>query len=761
MRGKFPQFSEKQIIKWARVHFERFGRFPSMLAGQVIGAPDGLKWSNVNDSLMKGRYGLPGGETLRALLRRTVGMTRRMYKPVLSVDDIIAWGCDHFSRTGKWPTVNSGKVLAAAGETWSGLNSALGEGMRGLPGKSSIAKLFNPLVGPSRKYQKPPLDQKRILQWAHAHRKRTGKWPASNSGSIPEAPGESWFGVHGALVTGKRGMKPGRDSLSKFLHRHVGKRPGKPRRIVRQQEILRWADEFHRQQGRWPSLASGLIPGQAHALSWEQVDRILHRDGGEKGRRWGLAKLLETHRGGSARSTPRVDVLTLLEWIDSFYQAHGSWPTPSTKRSKSPGMFVSWYVADQLLRQGRVKGVKESVALAKFLADRRGVVPNRARVILTEQEIIEWAKEHHRRTGRWPTEGSTPLRGMPATWRAFSTALKNGRVGGVPQGSSLRALLSARCGVRPYRVAVMVTDQEIIGWAKEHHRRTGRWPTEGSDALRGMPASWVTLSRALKVGRVAGVPKGSSLRALLLDRCGARPYRAESPLTIKKILEWADAYHDRTGRYPRIQSIPIPESPGDSWQAVSLALQHGRRSLPGGETLAHLLARERGVRRAQCLPPFSVPEILRWAAAYHRRTGRWPHRRVGPVHESPLNTWEAVNDSLRFGYRSLPKGSSLYKLFARLRGDSADHLRKRRLTVGQITSWATAHYRRNGEWPDQYAGRVADAKGETWFGIAEALRLGARNLPKGLTLKRVLAGLPTPKSLTELPRRMKRVLSNS
>jgi hypothetical protein len=33
-----------------------------------------------------------------------------------------------------------------------------------------------------------------ILAWADAHRERTGEWPNKQSGSIPEAPGDTWAG---------------------------------------------------------------------------------------------------------------------------------------------------------------------------------------------------------------------------------------------------------------------------------------------------------------------------------------------------------------------------------------------------------------------------------------------------------------------------------------------------------------------------------------------------------------------------------------
>jgi hypothetical protein len=44
---------------------------------------------------------------------------------------------------------------------------------------------------------------------------------------------------------------------------------------------------------------------------------------------------------------------------------------------------------------------------------------------------------------------------------------------------------------------------------------------------------------------------------------------AKPELTIAKILRWADAHRRRTARWPPSRSGPIPEAPGDTWNAVA------------------------------------------------------------------------------------------------------------------------------------------------------------------------------------------------
>src|SRR5260370_6448259 len=95
-------------------------------------------------------------------------------------------------------------------------------------------------------------------------------------------------------------------------------------------------------------------------------------------------------------------------------------------------------------------------------------------------------------------------------------------------------------------------------------------------------------------------------------------------LNVADVLAWADAYHARTGQWPRRDSGPIPESPGETWLAVEAALCLGQRGFPGGSTLPRLLAEHRGVRNRKGLPALTVKRILAWADAHWRRYGEWP-----------------------------------------------------------------------------------------------------------------------------------------
>jgi hypothetical protein len=56
--------------------------------------------------------------------------------------------------------------------------------------------------------------------------------------------------------------------------------------------------------------------------------------------------------------------------------------------------------------------------------------------------------------------------------------------------------------------------------------------------------------------------------------------RRKPPLTVKQILEWADAFHDRHGRWPHLYDGEVEEVPGQTWAAVDRALTVGTCGLP-------------------------------------------------------------------------------------------------------------------------------------------------------------------------------------
>jgi hypothetical protein len=147
-----------------------------------------------------------------------------------------------------------------------------------------------------------------------------------------------------------------------------------------------------------------------------------------------------------------------------------------------------------------------------------------------------------------------------------------------------------------------LTVEQILAWADAHHARLGRWPDLRSGAVSEAPGlSWAVIDEALRRG-YRGLSGGGTLARLLARARGARNRTSAPALSAETVLAWADAHRRRTGRWPSAASGPVLDAPGETWGAVNLALAEGFRGLPGGDSLARLLDRERRRGREGSLP---------------------------------------------------------------------------------------------------------------------------------------------------------------
>ncbi len=103
-------------------------------------------------------------------------MSRR---PVLHVAEILDWADECRERKGRFPTAGSGVVTANPDEKWANIDQALRVGLRGFPGRWSLAQLLAERRGHRNRKRLPKYNLAKILGWADAHQRRTGHWPTS------------------------------------------------------------------------------------------------------------------------------------------------------------------------------------------------------------------------------------------------------------------------------------------------------------------------------------------------------------------------------------------------------------------------------------------------------------------------------------------------------------------------------------------------------------------------------------------------------
>ncbi len=297
-----------------------------------------------------------------------------------------------------------------------------------------------------------------------------------------------------------------------------------------------------------------------------------------------------THRPGL---TPRL----ILAWADRHFTDTHDWPKVFSGPVRA-NLNGSWRNIDNALRYG-LRSLPGGSSLPQFLAEHRGARNKQDLPPLDTEQILAWADAHCRRTGRWPTVESGSVRGARGeVWGNIDAVLREG-LRGLPGGSSLAKLLEEGRGVRNRLNKPQLTEELILTWADAHHRCTGAWPSCDSGPIPGVPAtSWKDVDFALEKG-YRGLPGGSSLPRLLARERGVRNRGELARLTVKQILAWADAHHERTGKWPTCESGPVLDVPGENWRAINLALYNGSRRLPGGSSLAKLLGKHRGIVRGK------------------------------------------------------------------------------------------------------------------------------------------------------------------
>jgi hypothetical protein len=673
-------------------------------------------------------------------------------RSTLDVERILRWADAHRTATGQWPDPRSGPVGGVGGETWSAIDAALRRGRRGLPGGSSLAGFLAeergvteganpespaerlraweaeqfPTRRPRRRAAQPrpkirlTIDQ--ILFWADAEHAATGQWPRYRCGTVPDHPEISWGRVNHALRMGIHGL-PGGTTLADLMqdHRGVYNKQNLPHLDVEQ--ILAWADAQHAATGRWPANNSGPVRDHPE-LNWSQLNRAL-RDS-SRGLPGGttLADLLQEQRGvRNKQNLPRLDVEQILTWADAHREATGEYPQGDSGAVREAPR-ETWNAIQSALSKG-LRGLPGGSSVAQLLAERREY-----RSMLTLERILAWADAHFAATGRWPTSWSSgAVRDVDCeTWQNLDACLRDGRRG-LPGGTTLAHLLAERRQAPNIYTETLLTVEHLLDWADAHFAATGRWPSSQSGpVLHAEGENWGSIETALREG-YRGLPGGQALGRLIRDHGGPDVYRTRPILTVEQILAWADAHREATGDWPVENAGPVREATGESWNAISIALSKGGRGLPGGSSLARLLAEHRGARNPKNLPRLTVEQILSWADAHRAATGRWPASLSGPVAEGSEETWVGINTGLIAGFRGLPGGSSLAKLLAEHRP-----VKLRLLSIQQIRTWAGVHREATGRWPDAHAGPVRGVPDETWSAVDAALRFGRRGLPGGSSL---------------------------
>jgi len=98
--GSPPKLIRRVIIRWAKSHFQRTGKWPSRTAGHVEETPDET-WGAIHSALRAGRRGLPSGSSLPLFLAMHGLKRHRQRPPSLTLPQILNWADEFHARHGR------------------------------------------------------------------------------------------------------------------------------------------------------------------------------------------------------------------------------------------------------------------------------------------------------------------------------------------------------------------------------------------------------------------------------------------------------------------------------------------------------------------------------------------------------------------------------------------------------------------------------------------------------------------------------------
>lgn len=633
-RSPDKALSVNQILDWAAHHRRKTGKWPSRLSGEVLASP-GEYWNYVDRSLVYGYRGLAGGTTLKRLLSKKCGYPIRIpVKSILTEKQILAWADAHKRRTGKWPKAKSGPIPNSKGENWNAVSFALFAGWRGLPPGGSLTRLLKTHRNAPDRSNLSLLRVDEILAWADQHHARTGKWPNSESGTVHGCPHLTWKTVVKAMSRGNRRVARGL-SLRRLLVKERGipqRYPYRP--LLSEKMILRWADEHKGRTGRWPTQHSGPV-ANSDGENWSTINNTLMIGGRGLSPGGSLARLLKTHRG--RRNHRDLQPLTpelIVEWAKAHHKRTGRWPTSNSGPiPEAPG--EKWMNVERALRSsGRGLG-RRNLSIARVLSQHVGKRNRLAVPKLTPAKILQWADEHHERTGRWPRkyDGVIP-NSAGETWNGVITACHYGQRG-LSGDWTLDDLLVEKRGKRSHLKRPDLNVTQIRKWAREHFDRMGKWPGHDSGEIPGSDGeTWKAVAHALSL-TTRGITQKTTLGQLTQD--------------LRRTYEW-----------PARRIISIRSSADEEQRRPYTPARPRRTSAPARSTAP---GRARGTYEG---PPLKLADIILWARAYHRRHGEWPERYSGRIPDARGETWLKVDEALRKGQRGLTKRTTLLELVRNL-----------------------------------------------------------------------------------------------
>lgn len=215
--------------------------------------------------------------------------------------------------------------------------------------------------------------------------------------------------------------------------------------------------------------------------------------------------------------------------------------------------------------------------------------------------------------------------------------------------------------------------------------------------------------------------------------CKKLLHNAKLPITEEQVIQWANAYKTKYGKFPSNKKIIVEDAPYYiTWETIDACFRFTLRGLGKFSSLHEFLI-SKGEKIEK--EPLTEEKIIEWALKYKEKYGSFPTDRSGIIEWSSCrDTWSRISGCLRVGNRGLQKYKGLNDLLTQ----KGYKLYKEDLTEEKVIQWALLHKEKYGKLPsrvgshktDSNLNQIDSAPGETWNNIDNCFRNKNRGLGK-------------------------------
>lgn len=306
-----------------------------------------------------------------------------------------------------WPTQKSGDATKDFGfsESWAAVNACLTHGHRQLGACGSLRHVVE-VAFPHRVYTESDIRCAIQEFWVNH-----GRFPKRSDGTKDCPYGSTWGALDAALRTGRYGL-PGGSSLARLAG--GGRWP-----TLSDEEIVKAAQRFKRQYGRWPQKRDSEGPS---GKTWSGIDQQL------RGRGSSLNQLL-----GVAKKPPLSERL-VLKAGEKYRVEHGRWPS---KRDGSTLAYLGFEDTWNCVNEAFVGGLRGLTSQAKSMHEFFASVDAQGSSGKKPADVRQLMRDFKAAFGKYPSAASPDFNGHK--WKTLNMRLSAGYAG-VPGGSSLAKL---------------------------------------------------------------------------------------------------------------------------------------------------------------------------------------------------------------------------------------------------------------------------------------------------------------------------------